>query len=53
MYSIDYKLAEDEEMLEKHLENFYEESDSPKLLEVKTPRIINNKILLSYFDFIS
>lgn len=53
MYGVDYKLAEDEETLKQHLEDFYKESDKAKLLEVKTPRIINNKILLSYFDFIS
>ncbi|MEP0211904.1 MAG: 2-succinyl-5-enolpyruvyl-6-hydroxy-3-cyclohexene-1-carboxylic-acid synthase [Cellulophaga sp.] len=53
MYGVDYKLAEDEQTLKQHLEDFYNESDKAKLLEVKTPRIINNKILLSYFDFIS
>ena len=53
MYNVDYKFAEDENALSQHLEDFYKESDKAILLEVKTPRIINNKILLSYFDFIS
>ncbi|MCK0156632.1 2-succinyl-5-enolpyruvyl-6-hydroxy-3-cyclohexene-1-carboxylic-acid synthase [Cellulophaga sp. F20128] len=53
MYGMEYRLAEDENTLNTQLESFYENSQMPRLLEIKTPRIINNKILLSYFDFIS
>ena len=53
MYGMEYMLAEDENTLNTQLESFYENSQMPRLLEIKTPRIINNKILLSYFDFIS
>jgi len=52
MYNIEYLEASEEESLVKILDNFYDNTMVPKLLEIKTPRILNNKILLSYFDFI-
>jgi len=52
-YGIDYQLVNDEESLKKSLKTFYKQSTSPKILEVVTPRLMNNKILLGYFDFIS
>ena len=48
-YSMDTDLRD----LENSLEHFYDKSESPKLLEIKTPRLLNDKILLNYFDFIS
>ena len=53
MYGFEYLVAEDQPKLKNILYNFYEKSNAPKLLEIKTPRLLNNKILLSYFDFIS
>ncbi|MEO0527086.1 MAG: 2-succinyl-5-enolpyruvyl-6-hydroxy-3-cyclohexene-1-carboxylate synthase, partial [Bacteroidota bacterium] len=53
MYAIDYTLVDDKQGLEDALSTFFTESDGPKLLEIKTPRLLNDKILLSYFDFIS
>jgi 2-succinyl-5-enolpyruvyl-6-hydroxy-3-cyclohexene-1-carboxylate synthase len=52
-FDILHEKVDNEEILEKALINFYKSSKNPKLLEIKTPRLINNKILLSYFDFIS
>ncbi|WP_165749609.1 2-succinyl-5-enolpyruvyl-6-hydroxy-3-cyclohexene-1-carboxylic-acid synthase [Cellulophaga sp. Z1A5H] len=52
-YNILHEMVDNEKNLEKALINFYKGSKIPKLLEIKTPRLINNKILLSYFDFIS
>lgn len=52
-YGIEYSMADSEETLENGLQDFYKNSERPKLLEVNTPRLLNNKILLSYFDFIS
>ncbi|MBU2996097.1 2-succinyl-5-enolpyruvyl-6-hydroxy-3-cyclohexene-1-carboxylate synthase [Cellulophaga baltica] len=52
-YNFEHKLVSNETELENALNNFYKQSLKPKILEIKTPRIINNKILLSYFDFIS
>ncbi|MEB8345626.1 2-succinyl-5-enolpyruvyl-6-hydroxy-3-cyclohexene-1-carboxylic-acid synthase [Flavobacteriaceae bacterium KMM 6898] len=53
MYQMEYQKAENEKELGLALATFFEKSDQPKLLEIKTPRVMNNKILLSYFDFIS
>lgn len=52
-YGLEYRYADDEKTLEEQLESFFEASESPRLLEVRTPRLENNKILLRYFDFIS
>ncbi|ALM07238.1 2-succinyl-5-enolpyruvyl-6-hydroxy-3-cyclohexene-1-carboxylate synthase [Sediminicola sp. YIK13] len=53
MYQMEYQMAENEQELGAELTSFFGKSDKPKLLEIKTPRVLNNKILLSYFDFIS
>lgn len=53
MYQMEYEMAENERELGTALTSFFGKSDKPKLLEIKTPRVLNNKILLSYFDFIS
>ncbi len=53
MYQMEYEMAENERELDTALTTFFGKSDKPKLLEIKTPRVMNNKILLSYFDFIS
>lgn len=53
MHQIEYhQVKEEEDLLEIH-SHFYQKSTRPKLLEIVTPRLVNNKILLSYFDFIS
>ncbi|MFW2375178.1 MAG: 2-succinyl-5-enolpyruvyl-6-hydroxy-3-cyclohexene-1-carboxylate synthase, partial [Cellulophaga baltica] len=52
-FDVIHEKVDTEEILEKALINFYKSSKKPKLLEIKTPRLINDKILLSYFDFIS
>lgn len=53
MYGFSYQKVDDGEQLKNGLTNFYDASDSPKILEVATPRLLNDKILLGYFDFIS
>lgn len=53
LYGLEHRLASDEDSLQKALTNFYGPSSSPILLEIKTPRTLNDKILLAYFDFIS
>ncbi len=52
-FGVAYDMAETEKELVERLDSFFETSDAPKLLEVVTPRKVNNKILLTYFDFIS
>ncbi|WP_297693453.1 2-succinyl-5-enolpyruvyl-6-hydroxy-3-cyclohexene-1-carboxylic-acid synthase [uncultured Eudoraea sp.] len=53
LYNIAHLVAEDQNTLNTILSTFYMPSKTPVLLEVKTPRLLNDKILLSYFDFIS
>jgi len=53
MHQLEYYSASDMETLETVLESFYAKSNRPKLLEIKTPRIVNNKVLLGYFDYLS
>ncbi|MEZ4803020.1 MAG: thiamine pyrophosphate-binding protein [Gelidibacter sp.] len=52
MYGFDYDKASSEEKLSEKLKNFYEKSENPKILEIFTPRIKNDEILLNYFEFI-
>lgn len=53
MYGFEHLSADNEKDLGDKLREFYSKSDQPKILEVRTPRVLNNKILLGYFDFIS
>lgn len=53
MYQFEYKKVATKNALENALSEFFEKSEQPKILEVLTPRALNNKILLDYFDFIS
>ncbi len=53
MYGFDHYTAENEQELAEGLNSFYATSLKPKILEISTPRLMNNKILLGYFDFIS
>ncbi len=53
MYGFEHITTKNEAELEASLQGFYLDSNKPKILEVATPRVLNNKILLGYFDFIS
>ncbi len=53
MFNLGYQTVSDGEELLPRLRSFYQDSEVPQLLEIKTPRVINNKILMKYFDFIS
>ncbi len=52
-FGFEYVSVSDEQSMKAVLSEFYEISKLPKILEVRTPRILNDKILLGYFDFIS
>ena len=52
-YGFEHRIVYDEQSLVDGLRNFYTQSKSPRILEIVTPRLMNNKILLGYFDFIS
>jgi 2-succinyl-5-enolpyruvyl-6-hydroxy-3-cyclohexene-1-carboxylate synthase len=53
LYGFDHAKVSTSKELEDRLNFFYKQSDKPKLLEICTPRLLNNKILLGYFDFLS
>jgi len=52
-FGLEYQSASDQDSFEEALSSFFKVGTSPKLLEVFTPRELNNEILLGYFDFIS
>ncbi|WP_139959339.1 2-succinyl-5-enolpyruvyl-6-hydroxy-3-cyclohexene-1-carboxylic-acid synthase [Flavicella sediminum] len=53
MYGIGYDLAVTEEELTVSLQNFYADTNSAKLLEIKTPSQINDVVLKEYFKSLS
>ncbi|WP_298757214.1 2-succinyl-5-enolpyruvyl-6-hydroxy-3-cyclohexene-1-carboxylic-acid synthase [uncultured Psychroserpens sp.] len=52
MYHIDYTKANNEIELSENLNAFYEKSNTPRLLEIFTPRTENDSILLDYFKYV-
>ena len=53
MYGFDYQMAESDEILDQQLDHFFSHHDEPKLFEIKTPRTLNDEILLGYFSFLA
>ena len=49
MYGFNYETASNETELESALTLFYAKEGKPKLLEIFTPRTVNDEILLNYF----
>lgn len=49
MYGFEYAKSKNEDELEAELSVFYKPSSKPKLLEVLTPRELNDKVLKEYF----
>lgn len=52
MYGFEYFAIDDEDSLKNVLNDFYNESEKPKLLEVITENDYNQDYLLNYFDYI-
>lgn len=52
MFGFDYAVVDNEKDLKQELSEFYQESNQPKLLEIMTPRTLNDSILLDYFQFV-
>lgn len=52
-YGISYSTADDKASLDRELSEFLEPSTSAKVLEVRTPRLINDKVLSDYFAHLS
>ncbi len=53
LHGLTYSRVESEQGLQDALANFFEPSGRPALLEVRTPRELNNKILLDYFEYLT
>ncbi|SIQ76319.1 2-succinyl-5-enolpyruvyl-6-hydroxy-3-cyclohexene-1-carboxylic-acid synthase [Maribacter ulvicola] len=53
MYGLNYRTARSSEELEEELRDFFKETMCPQLLEITTPALKNDKILIDYFRFIS
>lgn len=52
-FNLEYNPAKNATELKDQLKSFFNPSEKAKILEIKTPREINDKILLDYFDFIT
>lgn len=52
MYQLQYTVAYDLEEVDKELPLFFKRNDSPQLIEIFTPRLENDKVLLGYFDYL-
>jgi 2-succinyl-5-enolpyruvyl-6-hydroxy-3-cyclohexene-1-carboxylate synthase len=52
MYEFKYQKAFSTETVKKELIGFYETSENPKILEIFTPSLENDKVLKDYFKYI-
>ena len=52
LYGFEYSAASTSEEIEEALRAFFEASEKPKLLEIFTPRKVNDQVLLEYFNFV-
>ncbi|MCP9199844.1 2-succinyl-5-enolpyruvyl-6-hydroxy-3-cyclohexene-1-carboxylic-acid synthase [Gramella sp. GC03-9] len=51
LYDFEYRKANNEVEVKENLEDFFDASEKPRLLEIFTPRKINDEVLLEYFNF--
>ena len=51
MYNFGYKAASSETEISESLNTFFDASGRPKILEIFTPRKVNDKVLLEYFSY--
>ncbi|SDG53730.1 2-succinyl-5-enolpyruvyl-6-hydroxy-3-cyclohexene-1-carboxylic-acid synthase [Psychroflexus sediminis] len=52
MYQIQYTEARSLKQVDKELPLFFERNGCPQLIEIFTPRLENDKVLLTYFDYL-
>ena len=52
MYGLGYTRIEDESAFAKAYQHFINTNNQPQLLEIQTPREVNDQILLNYFKFL-
>jgi 2-succinyl-5-enolpyruvyl-6-hydroxy-3-cyclohexene-1-carboxylate synthase len=53
LHGLDYHRVDSGTDLERALPGFFSPTGRPALMEVRTPRELNNKILLGYFEFLT
>ena len=51
MFGFEYSSANSSEEIRTNLNEFFSASEKPKLLEIFTPRKVNDEVLLKYFGF--
>ncbi|WP_417886593.1 2-succinyl-5-enolpyruvyl-6-hydroxy-3-cyclohexene-1-carboxylic-acid synthase [Zunongwangia sp.] len=51
MYNFEYETAASETEISSVLSTFFSASERPKILEIFTPRKVNDEVLLNYFSF--
>lgn len=51
LYNFEYSQANSQEELQVRLQDFFSMTGKPKLLEIFTPRKVNDEVLLEYFNF--
>ncbi|MFD1096387.1 2-succinyl-5-enolpyruvyl-6-hydroxy-3-cyclohexene-1-carboxylic-acid synthase [Salegentibacter chungangensis] len=51
LYDLEYASATSEEEIKEGLSDFFGPSERPKVLEIFTPRKVNDEVLLEYFNF--
>lgn len=52
LHGFEYACANSSEEIEEHLNAFFDTSEKPRVLEIFTPRKINDQVLLDYFSAI-
>ncbi|NNC49229.1 MAG: 2-succinyl-5-enolpyruvyl-6-hydroxy-3-cyclohexene-1-carboxylate synthase [Flaviramulus sp.] len=52
MFGLNYESAKDASTLKSTIKLFFQESKKPKLLEIFTPKDINDEVLLNYFEYL-
>lgn len=53
MYGFTYESIDGEDVLEEKIKLFFQRDEERSLLEIFTPRTVNDEVLLEYFKFIS
>ncbi|NJW54219.1 2-succinyl-5-enolpyruvyl-6-hydroxy-3-cyclohexene-1-carboxylic-acid synthase [Salinimicrobium oceani] len=52
LYGFEYASAKSSEEIKEGLNTFFDTSEKPKVLEIFTPRKVNDEVLLEYFSFV-
>jgi 2-succinyl-5-enolpyruvyl-6-hydroxy-3-cyclohexene-1-carboxylate synthase len=53
MFGLEYSKVNTEDELKNQLDSFFNIGKKPKLMEIFTPKSVNDHILKNYFNFLS